>query len=160
MNKSRLERFLDFSSSGAEVDIPGLLPEEIYISKNRIKEVLGLSDVNDKNLMGVIYSLAKPCFLISPENLENEFDIFNFIDDISLDDNVLLVWDDWVDVDKTSVRVLMAEFSNLWFPVADDLNIFDTEGRWVVCIDHNGYVSVLRRTKNERNSAIRPHQSK
>ena len=82
--------------------------------------------------------------LLENMNANDEyFDIFKLVPNAKSDDTVLLIWDDWLDVDRAKFQDVEKEFHNLWFPSADDLDIVEINGAWGVLIDHNGKIKII-----------------
>lgn len=53
---------------------------------------------------------------------------------------VLLNWGRWDDVDTMRLGDVVKHFSNLWYPKADDVDILDEDLKWLVSVDHDGWL--------------------
>jgi hypothetical protein len=53
---------------------------------------------------------------------------------------VLLNWGHWEEMDRMNCGVVVEHFDFLWYPKADDLDILDEELRWIVSVDHDGWI--------------------
>lgn len=78
---------------------------------------------------------------------EDDFDLAGVMTRVvgsDLSCNVFLNWSTFESLDKMSARDVAAFFEYIWYPGADDLDIIDEGGRWVVSIMHYGAVTVLQ----------------
>lgn len=57
---------------------------------------------------------------------------------------LFLNWGRFETVDAFQTTDVAHYFNDLWYPVADDLDVFDANLDWVVSIRHDGVVSFLR----------------
>jgi hypothetical protein len=53
---------------------------------------------------------------------------------------VLLNWGHWLEVDRMECRAVIDYFDFLWYPKVDDLDILDEALRWIVSVDHDGWI--------------------
>jgi hypothetical protein len=53
-------------------------------------------------------------------------------------------WARFEEVDVFQTTDVTRYFDDLWYPVADDIDLFDASLGWVVSIRHDGVVSVIR----------------
>lgn len=69
------------------------------------------------------------------------FDVSRFITREHLPNApVLINWYRFDEIDEVELSVLSTFFSDLWYPGADDIDVFDHEFSWVVSITHSGNV--------------------
>ncbi len=136
MNDDRIERYV--SGAFPVERIIKLSAGEIAQSLGKIQSKLNCNGLSINQFMKKIRHESR---LLSRVNADDElFDISKLGLNILLDENVILVWDDWIEVDITLFEVFSVDFKNLWFPVADDLDVYDEKGRWILMVDHNGEV--------------------
>lgn len=57
---------------------------------------------------------------------------------------LFLNWARFEEVDAFQTADVARYFDDLWYPVADDLDLFDASLSWVVSIRHDGVVSFIR----------------
>lgn len=57
--------------------------------------------------------------------------------------NVYINWYRFDNVDLISFEALSEYFSNIWYPSADDIEIFDESMDWFLAIRHDGAVSLF-----------------
>ena len=53
-------------------------------------------------------------------------------------------WARFEEVDAFQTADVARYFGDLWYPVADDIDLFDASLSWLVSIRHDGVVSVIR----------------
>lgn len=60
---------------------------------------------------------------------------------ITVPEKILINWDKFEDIDCISFDVFNKYFSDIWYPVIDDIEIFDKELKWIISIRHDGIIS-------------------
>lgn len=72
-----------------------------------------------------------------------EFDLGSFFSQAGLatQGRVLINWHRLDVIDEMERRDLFRHFHDIWYPSADDIEIFDHTLAWVVGVAHDGYVS-------------------
>jgi hypothetical protein len=139
-NKSRLERFIDFGGKPCVAEKIHAAPEkEVCVVLNQLRKILHLDDSSDPA------EIQKAMHQLEPSRsffIDDTFIFDGFKLNAADDDLVFLLWDDWNDIDTTRFGILNDEFQRLWFPVADDLDIIDANGRWAILITHYGLAKV------------------
>jgi hypothetical protein len=139
MNKHRVERFLAGNPKISEKSIPSLNSFEIERAKNKIKNKIGLSlDTSDLEFLRFIHENSYLLNNVCAKDISFKLKSDNFGEK-----NVYLVWDDWRDVDRISVNDFLENFDCIWFPVADDLDVFDEDGLWALLIEHTGQLKIF-----------------
>lgn len=63
--------------------------------------------------------------------------------DVVFNSTVFVNWFKFKKIDAFHIDDLDKYFDDIWFPVADDIDLFDASFRWVVSIHHEGYISVI-----------------
>ena len=53
-------------------------------------------------------------------------------------------WARFEEVDAFQTADVARYFNDLWYPIADDIDLFDASFSWLVSIRHDGVVSVIR----------------
>jgi hypothetical protein len=72
-------------------------------------------------------------------NLEELFRKLN----ITYQKYVLLNWNRFDQVDEIKFKDLSKYFNYIWYPGADDLDIFDQTFKWILSISHSSEVSLI-----------------
>jgi hypothetical protein len=58
--------------------------------------------------------------------------------------DLFINWHQFEQVDSLKALDLDRYFEDIWFPIADDIDLFDQQADWVVSIRHDGAVSFVR----------------
>ena len=58
--------------------------------------------------------------------------------------SVFLNWYRFDNVDQLQLTDLTKYFDDIWYPAADDIDVFDTTLSWVISIRHDGMVFLVR----------------
>jgi hypothetical protein len=79
-------------------------------------------------------------------NAEDDFDLLATLTalDIAPLPELFLNWGQFEAVNVFQTADVARYFDDLWYPAADDLDLFDASLRWVVSIRHDGVVSFVR----------------
>ncbi|MDB6092786.1 MAG: hypothetical protein JWM32_348 [Verrucomicrobia bacterium] len=59
-------------------------------------------------------------------------------------DKLYVNWYQYDDIDEFDALDVIGRLSDIWYPVAEDLEIMDITSRWIVTIEHDGVVVLLR----------------
>lgn len=62
---------------------------------------------------------------------------------ISFNSTLFVNWFRFERIDAFYIDDLDEYFNNIWFHVADDIDLFDESLTWIVSIHHEGYISVV-----------------
>ena len=60
-------------------------------------------------------------------------------------DMIFINWYRYDRIDTMLFSDLVKYFNDIWYPSADDIDIFDSPLDWILSIDHEGYVWLLRK---------------
>lgn len=60
------------------------------------------------------------------------------------DEEVLLNWYRYEELDGIEVSELSMFFRDIWYPASDDMDVVHPAARWILSIRHDGVVGVLR----------------
>ncbi|AWG24524.1 hypothetical protein [Flavobacterium kingsejongi] len=94
----------------------------------------------------IVYELfTKQKYYSSTDASEN----FNLIDTlnrlwITSLNNVYIDWYGFQRIDLINIQDLSNFFYDIWYPVADDINIFDESLDWLIFIRHDGAIYYLK----------------
>jgi hypothetical protein len=64
--------------------------------------------------------------------------------DIHSRPDVFVNWDQFNAIDRLDLHDLNRYFLDLWYPAADDIDIFDSSFQWILSIDYLGIVTLLK----------------
>ncbi len=76
-------------------------------------------------------------------NAEEDFKLIKTLQYLKIQflNDVFINWYRFDDIDKIALNEFDKYFYNIWYPAADDIDIFDDSLIWIVSIRHDGYVS-------------------
>ena len=63
---------------------------------------------------------------------------------IEPDSKVFINWHRFDQVDELNLDALATRFDDIWYPAADDIDIFDKGLEWVLSVGYSGTVRVLK----------------
>ncbi|MEM7513192.1 MAG: hypothetical protein AAF388_19850 [Bacteroidota bacterium] len=90
--------------------------------------------------------LEKSLQFYSVNNAKDEFKLEMFLSDISIEFNerVFINWNRFDEIDVFSIADLDKYFYDIWYPSADDIEIFDESLDWIVSIRHDGRIFYMK----------------
>lgn len=123
-----------------------LSPEEAHLIQIDVARKLGLSRelISDLELL---QEVEKKAIKIPNINANDEgFDLIALTKKLNLcsQDKVLLNWLRFDKIDRMNLADLSKYFDDIWYGVADDLDVFDESLKWILLIDHDGFIKLLR----------------
>ena len=60
------------------------------------------------------------------------------------EEHVYINWHRFDDIDLISLKDLVSFFDDIWYPAADDLDIFDPSLNWILSVTHSGQIRILK----------------
>ena len=136
-----MEQFkIDLFKNEYNVDLPNftnLTNKECGDLEKKIIDKYNLHDITD------IYKLfenGKPVYFI-----EDIFNLLNTLELLNIKPNlqVYLNWYSFTDIDILNIIFLDKYFFDIWYPISDDIDIFDESLNWFLSIRHDGNVVLL-----------------
>ncbi len=117
--------------------------------KTSIRQKLAHKLSVDQNTTGkeLLNMLVKSSESIIDYNACNSgFTIANVFNHLKIvpKDNVYINWYQFDNIDAINFNDFNKYFDDIWFPSADDIEVFDDTCGWVLLIAHDGYISVQR----------------
>lgn len=94
-----------------------------------------------------IIDLSKKQIFFDKSNAEDEnFDFLNLIKELGLEENnnLYVTWNSFVDIDKFSIKDFCKYFNDIWYPIADDIDISNRNLSWIISIRHDGAIYYLK----------------
>ena len=114
----------------------------------KIRETLlqqvGLSETdNPLTLVHQILKRSQPIDYISADN--EAFKLADLFATLRLQplDNILVNWYRFDDIDRMKREDVLTYFHALWYPGAEDIDIFDDSLSWIVLVLHSGSLRVV-----------------
>jgi len=121
-----------------------------------LKSLAGLPLTADTLILTkTIWEMGKPCEGINAEkenfSLQNVLQKYGIVEP----DLVYLNWYRFQegDVDQFYLKGLTKYFDDIWYPGPDDIDIFDSTVSWVLSIDHDGRINLLKMEPDEEKEA-------
>ena len=127
-----------------------LNPSECSIIATRVGRYFGNGDISGVKLAKYIRANAR---LLQDLNAESEsFDfsaLLHFLG-MKMPAQVFLNWGHFDDIDQMETRDFADCFSDIWYPSADDIDVFDESLGWIISIGYSGqiYFSASEGLKN------------
>jgi len=56
---------------------------------------------------------------------------------------ILINWRAFTNIDRMGLAELDEFWEYIWYPSSDDIDVIDSECRWMITIDHDGKVGML-----------------
>jgi len=128
-------------------DFRHLSLEETEKIRLTIKEKLNLSiNLSDLELVKTLYSLSKLCEDDEDYAEDENFNLLNCLkkNQISPNEKVYINFYRFDDVDELALDDVVKYFEYMWYSYSDDIDIFDSSLSWILSIDHNGQIYVLK----------------
>lgn len=127
-------------------------PEYMSLSKSAcsviaqsIQEKFALANVTDGlTLVKAIDTLAKPCEVIP--NVGEDFKLNSLFNTYGIyaADVVFINWYRYDKIDSIKRDDFTSHFYDIWYPGVDDIDVFDDSLSWILSVNHDGYVKLLR----------------
>ena len=127
-------------------------PEYVSLSESACTEIVqsirkrfALENATDGlRLVKAIDTLGKPCEVASHVGEDFSLDALLHACGIAPADAVYVNWYRYDNIDKLKLRDLDAHFFDIWYPDADDIDVFDESLDWILSVRHDGYIKLLR----------------
>lgn len=102
-------------------------------------------NLENQNIGEELFALLKYCDFA---NADENFNFKEMLSKLEIIPNRMLYldWGDFNNVDLISVDDFNKHFYDIWYPVSDDINIFDETLNWFVYISHYDAVYYLKNT--------------
>jgi len=91
--------------------------------------------------------LSEKQFFFDKLNAEDEnFNFLNLVKELSLkeDNSIYVTWNSFINVDKFSTKDFFKYFTDIWYPIADDIDITNQNLSWIISIRHDGAISYIK----------------
>lgn len=145
MDALKIEHYEREHGSGTFLPFRHLSKEEATQLFAVLRGRLGLpNDVDPLTLVRNIFARGTAVVGVNADN--DDFDLLRVLDQLGLDvpETVYLNWYRFDNIDGLRTRDLASAFDDVWYPSSDDLDILDSQMRWLVSITHEGEVRAMR----------------
>lgn len=113
--------------------------------RRAIASQLGLPpDVGPLELVRAVADKAVAVPQINAEDKSPDFRALLYEAGVSPREKVLINWYRFDRVDEMSLNDFSRCFGDLWYPAADNIDLFDHSLSWIVSVDYSGTVSLLK----------------
>lgn len=105
-----------------------------------------ISKKYDLELNNLTQSLSSRQINLTNVDAKENFSLIDTLNSISIIplDNIYINWFHFDNIDILNTSDFNKYFDDIWFPSADDIDLFDESLTWVVSIRHDGTVSYLK----------------
>lgn len=101
-------------------------------------------EISPDDLLGLTRRVVGQAKVLAAQNAsESNFDLAVLLESmgVQLESEVLLNWYRFDDVDAMKAQDVADHFGDLWYPGADDLELLDTSGSWLISVAHDGTIA-------------------
>lgn len=145
MHSVKIENYERDHGVGTFVNFRQITAQETEIFKISLKNSLSLpEEISSKDLVNVI---SRRSFLVKEFNAEDtEFDLEKLFAQLNLafPEKIYLNWRHFEELDEMLAVDLASNFSEIWYPSSDDLDLLDPQAQWVISIHHTGAITWIR----------------
>jgi hypothetical protein len=140
-----MEKFkVDLFAGEYKIDFP----EYSHLSESECLNLIErLSKIFDMNFMSnVANDLIQKQFFLENINANDEFHLMKVFEKLNINPSLktYINWYQFRDIDLIKTIDLDKYFYDIWFPSADDIDIFDENLNWIISIRHDGVVSYCK----------------
>ena len=144
MEQFKIQNFAD-NITESFPPFAALSPLECGNIRRQFRDALGLP--SDSNPLVIVSELVKRQSICHDTDAADEgFDLRELFCAIGINPHkdVFVNWYRFDDIDRLQFADLSKYFSDIWYPVSDDIEVFDDSLVWVVSIRHDGCISCLK----------------
>ncbi len=118
--------------------------KEIFSLQCKLFRKLRLTDKDLLKLTKIIDSMTS---IVGHTDVNNDnFDLLTLLSNKNIRPNelVYLNWYRYDQIDKMKLTDLDKYFYDIWYPISDDIDIFDDSCSWVLSVRHYGILSLAK----------------
>ena len=144
MENFKIEHFEKDNPSKKFPEVHSLSLRETESVCQKLSEKLGLNSQDPKLIVDIIDQ--KSVSLKEFDANDDEFLLSAVLSHLSIQpsENIYINWYRYDQIDKISYDDLNSCFGYIWYPAADDIDIFDSSFSWILTISHEGYIEFLK----------------
>jgi hypothetical protein len=137
----------NFNKSHHGIEFPwykALSPNDLEVLQKKLKSKL-LLDANTDLLRLVKIMASKSSVILGIDAEDISFSLIELLKNqaIKPQSNVLINWYRFDEIDEIDINDLNKYFSDIWYPSADDIDIFDSTLSWFLSISHSGEITKI-----------------
>ena len=122
-----------------------LPPIEVLRIRQELARMVGIDQ--SVEALALLNALVDASHLVEDFDAASEgFQLSALVDHLDLkpDRNIYLNWDRLLTVDRMEFKDFSEYFDEIWYPSADDIEVFDDTMSWVLFIHHSGTLRFSR----------------
>lgn len=143
MERFKIENFERDKQGEQFPEFDALDPNELLRIRKGLARRIGLDETVDSLVL--IKSLLDASHPVEDvDAMREEFQLSSLVErlDINPDRYVYINWDRFTSVDRMEITDLSRYFHDIWYPSADDIEVFDDTLSWIIFVHHSGTVAV------------------
>ena len=105
-----------------------------------------MSDKYNLEKSNIVKELASKQSFYYKANGEDNFKLINTLNDLNIKSlkRVFINWYKFDKIDELFIDDLDRYFGDIWFPSADDIDLFDDTLNWIFSMRHDGAISFIK----------------
>ena len=145
MDQHKIENFVQAHPGVAFPTYMHLDGNHASAIRGAIARSVGSPELNGLALVKKLRALSTEATSVQAD--ESTFSVGRLLRDVGVKSppKVYLNWYRFDEIDQIGLADLDQYFSDIWYPGADDLDVFDDSAKWTVSITHHGKVWLFRR---------------
>ena len=132
MHKCKIDNFLREYPQQQFPQFRSLSYQECIVIKSRLMKNFSYNNNIDDLLKSFCHSENR-CGNYEEDGISLIHNLLN----INVKETTIFInWGKFDDIDEIAASDFLRYFDDIWYPVADDIDIFDKSCQWVMCISH------------------------
>jgi hypothetical protein len=154
MENFKVEHFNNDNSEARFPEYRSLLPSEAQVIYHKLVSMFGI-DANIEPSKFVITINDNAVYLRDLNANDSGFSLIGVLDHLNIKStNIVYVnWYQYDEIDEMALSDLNRYFEYIWYPGADDIDIFDSTLYWLLSISHDGNIKF---TETHAMSGVKP----
>lgn len=134
---------IELFESEYDISFPFYKSVEEAKCESFIKVISQKYNINVSNLESELMLLQS---FYEDSNALDEFKLMDTLAKLEINPliNVYINWYRFKDIDELNLNDLDKYFYDIWFPSADDIDIFDENLNWILSIRHDGCITFIK----------------
>jgi hypothetical protein len=144
MQPFKIGHYESIHGPGTFPPVRRLTDHEAESIRESLRKQLHLSD--DVSPIDMLQAISDASLVVPDADAKHEgFDLSRVLTQFGCDvsGSAYLNWYHFANIDEMLTRDVIVNFSDIWYPAADDLELIDSRFRWIVSVHHEGSVLLL-----------------
>jgi hypothetical protein len=144
MEQFKINNFLEDCPNSDFPEFMSLEPEICTKILQNLYLKIGLG--RSQNSLKIFEKIHNRSDVVSKIKEPKDFILLNLLNEYKINhsEELLIHWYRFDDIDRLQAKNLSEFFEYLWYPAADDIEIFDDGLKWILSIHHSGEVRLLK----------------